>query len=188
MPEIWPYVPRGLYLGTRAMTQQGYTEANVKNGLQFETTSGHVVLAPAGNHDVIFITGDKPVIIKGRSLKFNGILLSTRVYRGPSYTGGTPATVYNLNDINPEASTVQVISGATVTDAGTEFGAPTFELGSSGIGNEQTSVYSFVGIERILRPNTVYLQRTTNLDAGNQTIVGSLTWYEGTPDFPIPGA
>lgn len=183
--ELWPFVPHGLYLGTRAMTQQNYIEANVKNGLQFESSSGHVVLAAAANHDVIFITGDKPVIVKGRLLKFNGVLLSTRVYRGPTYTGGTPATVFNLNDINPVATTVQIITGATVTDVGTEFGAPTYELGSSGIGNEQTSIYSLVGVERILRPNTVYLQRTTNLDGTNQTIVGALTWYEGTPDFPL---
>lgn len=185
MAELWPYVPYGLYLGTRAMTQQGYTEANVKNGLQFESSSGHVVLTPGATHDVIFITGAKPVIIKGRQIKFNGILLSTRVYRDPIYTGGTPVTPFNMNDINPEATTVQLLSGATITDPGTEFGAPTFELGSSGIGNEQISVYNFTGVERILRPNTVYLQRTTNLDASNQTIVGVLTWYEGTPDFPV---
>lgn len=184
MSELWPFVPYGLYLGTRAITQQNYVEANVKNGVQFESSSGHVVLAAGANHDVVFITGDKPVIIKGRIMKFNGVLLSTRIYRAPTYTGGTPAAVYNLNDIDPVASTVQLLFGATVTDAGTEFGAPTFELGSSGLGNEQTSVYSFSGIERVLRPNTAYLQRTTNLDGVNQTIVGSLTWYEGTPDFP----
>lgn len=185
MSELWPYVPYGLYLGTRAMTQQGYIEANVKNGLQFESSSGHVVLAAGASHDVVFTTGDKPVIIKGRLIKFNGVLLSTRVYRDPVFTGGTPASIFNLNDINPEDSTVVILSGATVTDVGVEFGAPTFELGSSGIGNEQTSVYSLVGVERILRPNTTYLQRTTNLDGTSQTIVGALTWYEGTPDFPV---
>lgn len=183
--ELWPYVPYGLFGGTRAITQQNYIEANSKRGLQFEYGSEIVTLAAGANSDVIFITGSKPVIIKGRILKFNGTKVSTRIYRGPTYTGGSAGSIYNLSDINPEATTVQILLGTTVSATGTEFGAPTFEIGSAGLGNRQISVYSVVGVERILLPNTVYLQRTTNLDAEAQDIVGGLTWYEGDPDLPL---
>jgi len=185
--EVWPGLPDGLFSGTRATTIQNYTEANVKNGVQFEISSPVTSLAAGANLDVIFITGSKPVIIKGRTIKFNGVFLTTRVYRDPSYTGGTPVTPFNLNDINPVDTTVQVISGATVSSPGTEFGAPTYEIGSSGIGNVQISTYSTQGIERELRPNTVYLQRTTNGDGTAQSVTGALTWYEGAPDLPLTG-
>lgn len=185
--EVWPGLPDGLFSGTRAETIQNYTEANVKNGLQFESSSPVTSLAAAGNADTIFITGSKPVIIKSRTVKFNGILLVTRVFRAPTYTGGTPVTFYNLNDIGPVASTVTILSGATVTSAGTEFGSPTYDIGSSGIGNVQISTYSTTGVERVLRPNTVYLQRITNNDVAAQLVSGSLTWYEGTPDLPLTG-
>lgn len=184
--DAWPNVPKGLYSGTRAVTQQSYTEANVKNGVQFEVSSPHATLAAGASQDVIFITGDVPVLIKGRFLKFNGVLLSTNVYRAPTYTGGTPVTVYNLNDRFPVPSTVQVLSGPTVSNVGTQFGATTYDLGSTGLGNEQLSVYSTPGVERVLRPNTTYLLRITNLDGDSQIVTSSLTWYEGETDFPLP--
>lgn len=183
--ELWPYVPYGLFNGNRAMTTQGYVECNVKNGVQFETASGIVTLAAGASRDLVFITGAKPVIIKNRILRFNGLQLSTRIYRGPSYTGGSAADIYNLNDINPVATTVQALTGATVTDPGTEFGAPTWDIGTADIGNSQVAIYTSPGVERVLRPNTTYLQRITNTSAASQLISTSLTWYEGEPDLPL---
>lgn len=185
--EVFPGLPVGLFNGNRAITQQNYTEANVKNGSQFELSSAPVSLSAGANLDLVFITGNVPVIIKGRTVKFNGILLTTRVYRAPTYTGGAPVTPFNLNDINPNATTVQILAGATVTSPGIEFGAPTYEIGSAGLGNVQISTYSTLGVERVLRPNTVYLQRTTNDDTSAQLVTGALTWYEGFTDLPITG-
>lgn len=183
--ELWPHVPYGLFNGNRAMTTQGYVECNVKNGVQFELSSGIVTLTAGASRDLIFITGAKPVIIKNRVLRFNGLQLSTRIFRSPAYTGGTPSTIYNLNDINPVATTVQALTGAAVTDVGTEFGAPTWDIGSSDIGNNQISIYTSPGVERVLRPNTTYLQRITNTSASSQLISTSLTWFEGEPDLPL---
>ncbi len=186
--EVWPHVPDGLFSGTRAITYQNYVEANVKNGVQFEVSAPPVSLAALAFRDTIFITGSKAVIIKERSVKFNGVLLETHVYRAPEYSGGTPATIYNLNDINPVATTVTVLGGATVTNVGIEFGAPTYDIGSTGIGTVQVSTLSIGGAERVLRPNTVYLQRITNMDASaSQLVTGALTWYEGPTDLPLTG-
>jgi hypothetical protein len=185
--EVFPNVPNGLFSGLRAITSQNYTEANVKNGLQYEAASVVTSLAPGANLDVIFITGNKPVIVKGRNVKFNGLQLSIRVYRAPAYTGGTPISAFNFNDISPIATTVTILGGTTVSDPGVEFGAPTYELGSSGGKDAPAATSSVLGLERILRPNTVYLQRTTNTDATTQLVASSFTWYEGPPDLPLTG-
>lgn len=186
--EVYPGTPYGLFAGFRAMTIQTYVEANSKNGSQFEASVPPISVPALGTISLIFITGGKPVIIKDRVIKFNGVLLTTRIYRAPVYTGGSPVTVFNLSDINPQPTTVQILAGATVSNVGTEFGAPTYDIGSTNIGNTQVSTYSVQGAERILRPNTVYLQQITNDDSGAaQLVSGSLTWYEGAPDLPLTG-
>lgn len=177
--------PPGAYSGLRALTIQTYNEANIKNGVQYEIASDVPALINGGNIDVVFTTGANPVIIKGRIVKFNGISLATRVYRGPTFTGGTIVPYFNLNDRNPVAGTVIIRSGATVTAPGVEFGAPTFDLGSTGQGNSSLSTYSVVGNERILAPNTTYLQRITNDSGATQRVSSYLTWYEGGTDLPL---
>lgn len=177
--------PDGAFCGLRAMTFQNYIEANVKNGVQYEVASDNLALAIAGNIDTIFITGANPVVIKSRIVKFNGTHLTTRVYRTPTFTGGTITPYFNLNDRNPVTGSVVIRAGATVSAAGTEFGAPTFDIGSAGNGNSSLSTYTTLGIERILAPNTTYLQRITNDSAAIQEVSSYLSWYEGGTDLPI---
>lgn len=183
--ESMEAAPAGAYSGLRALTTQTYTEANVKNGVQYEISADTPALAAGANTDVIFTTGANPVLIKGRQVKFNGLSLVTRVYRAPTFTGGTVTPYFNLNDRNPVTGTVVVRTGATVTAPGTEFGAPTFDLGSSGVGNSSLSTYSVPGIERLLAPNTTYLLRITNDSAAVQRVTSYLTWYEGGTDLPL---
>lgn len=170
--------------GLRALTSQSYTEVNVKKGQQYELSADTPTLANAANIDVIFTTGTLPVIIKSRQVKFNGASLLTRVYRSPTYTGGTVTPYFNLNDINPVAGLSLVRTTPTVTAPGTEFGAPTFDIGSTGQGNSSLSTYAITGIERVLQPNTTYLLRITNDSGATQRVSSYLTWYEGQTDFP----
>jgi hypothetical protein len=188
LPSLWLTAneePLGLYSGLAATTFQNYIEANVKNGVQYETSSDNLTVGIGANIDVIFTTGANPVIIKNRLVKFNGTHITTRVYRGPTFTGGSITPYFNLNDRNPVAGTATIRTGATVTAPGTEFGAPTFDIGSAGQGNSSLSTYSTLGIERLLAPNTVYLQRITNDSAAVQEISSYLTWYEGGTDLPL---
>lgn len=177
--------PPGAFAGLRALTVQSYNEANVKNGNQFEIAGNTAALAIGGSIDTVFATGALPVIIKGRIVRFNGVSLATRVYRAPVYTGGAVTPYFNLNDRNPATGLVTIRTGATVTDPGVEFGAPTFDIGSTDIGNSSVSTYSISGNERLLRPNTVYLQRITNDSAAVQRVSTYLTWYEGGTDLPL---
>lgn len=184
----------GLFTGLRAMTVQNYIEANVKNGTQFEASFPFATVNngvyPANASRLIFVTGSKPVIIKDRTVYFNGIHLTTKVYKNATFSGGTgtPITVFNRNDIDGRAvpSTVQILAGATITDVGDEFGAPTYVLGSEGIGAVQLGSYSSPGLERILSPNRIYCLENQNGDLDPFEICGYLTWYEGDPDLPLP--
>ena len=187
--EIYPdSFPAGAFVGLRALTIQTYNEANVKNGVQYEISNNVPALANAGTIDTIFITGPLPVIIKTRIVKFNNISLLTQVFRAPTYTGGTPATYYNLNNRNPVAGGVTILSGATITVAGTEFGAPTYDIGTAGQGNTTVSTFSTFGQERLLNPNTTYMLRITNDSGSTQRVSSYLSWYEGSTDLPQAGS
>lgn len=180
-------MPVGLFAGTRAISVQNYIEANVKNGVQYEVSANSAALAIDGNIDTVFTTGAKPVLIKSRIVKFNGASLVTRVYRAPTFTGGSIVPYFNLNDRNPVAGSVVILSGASVSDPGIEFGAATFDIGSEGLGSSSLSTYAVTGIERLLAPNTTYLQRVTNDSAAIQRVSTYLTWFEGDTDLPLIG-
>lgn len=178
-------IPAGAFTGLRAITIQNYIEANVKNGVQYEFSGNTASLANGANVDIIFTTGPTPTIIKSRTAKFNGTSLLTRVFKNPTYTGGTVTPYFNLNDRNPVAGDVVIRVGATVSATGTEFGAPTYDIGSEGQGNTSLSTFSVFGVERILAPNTTYLQRTTNDSGAAQRVSSYLTWHSGGTDLPL---
>lgn len=187
-PNLWldsQSLPADAFNGLAAITTQNYTETNAKNGVQYEISSNTAALAIGGNIDTIFTTGANPVVIKSRSVRFNGTSLATRVYKAPTFTGGTVTPYFNLSDKNPVAGSVVIRNGATVTATGTEFGAPTFDIGSDGLGSSSLSTFSTFGIERVLAPNTTYLQRITNDSAAIQRVSSYLTWYEGQTDIPL---
>lgn len=176
--------PEGLYEGTRAITTQGYVEANTKLGVQFE---GSALFTIGGNDsiDTIFLTGSKPVSLKGRKISYNGEGVTAEIYASPTYTGGSPADYQNANNKNPEVGESQIIVGSTITDDGTLAFSPIHSLGSSGFfggGSQVPGIES----ERILAPNTAYLLRLTNLDATAQQVASHLSWYEGDLDLPRP--
>lgn len=187
-PNLWldsQSLPADAFNGLAAITTQNYTETNAKNGVQYEISSNTAALAIGGNIDTIFTTGANPVVIKSRSVRFSGVSLTTRVYKAPTFTGGTVTPYFNLSDKNPVAGSVVIRTGATVTATGTEFGAPTFDIGSDGLGSSSLSTFSTFGIERVLAPNTTYLQRITNDSAAIQRVASYLTWYEGQTDIPL---
>lgn len=169
-----------VYFGFQAFTTQSFTEANSKNGNQYEVSGFVASLAAGANVDTIFTTGEWPVIVKSRAVGFNGASLQANVYKNPVFSGGTITPYYNLSDLAPLASDVVIRSGATVTSPGTQFGATTYYIGSATPGSSaNVGTFSTQGIERILSPNTTYMLRITNTDMEAQTIASYLTWYAG---------
>lgn len=190
--------------GIRAFTVQFYTEANVKNGLQFSASSYFTGLTAGEHIDIIIVTGAKPVIVKAQYLAARDTdsdVLSDW-YKNPTYTGGTNITpsVCNQSDINPQLTTV-TLHGPTPTNAATGDYSPNdatkpnvtnvgvkvlptlATLGVSTQGSGHNSRNTLIGMEHVLAPNSVYLyRRTTRSTVG--AMFGFSTWYEGTPDLP----
>lgn len=179
--------PAGLFTGLRAMTVQNYVEANVKNGLQFEFGTQAMTVAASANMDVLFVTGSKSVIIKDRAVSFNGAGVTAVVYESPTVsTNGTALFVGNLSRIAPQATTIAAYQGPTITSVGTQISAPNASIGSTAQGQSVVGTFSTGGAERILKSNTSYLLRITNNDTSSCKISAYVTWYEGTPDLPLP--
>lgn len=177
--------PDGLYSGLRAMTVQSYTEANVKNGVQYEVSSYNAALGANGNQRTIFITGAKPAAIKARLVAFDGAGIEARVYKAPTYSGGTSVPYFNLSDINPVTGGVQILAGATITAPGAEFGARSYLIGSIQPGSQSAGSFSVAGQERSLAPNTTYMLELISMDTAKaQRVSAYLSWYEGGLDLP----
>lgn len=178
-----PYPPK-IFSGERAITTQNYTEANVKKGLQFEYTNYEASFT--GTRDFIIITGDKPVLIKGLVWQFNGLGVSSTIYKNPVYTGGTPQQYFNKNFRNPVLGGVTILGGVTVTNTGIQVSPTKHYLGSTDVGNAvvTTTAREVEGLETLLAPNTEYLFRRVSLDTSPQKIAVYGTWYEGHTDLP----
>lgn len=180
-------LPDYVATGGRAINTQSYTESNTKLGTQFYMQFYNASLAAAGTYNIVFTTGSKIALVKDRVLYTNGTNVSVQLFKGPTgVSGGTPITVQNYNDINPVATTVGIVGGATVTGAGTSWGDPAHVWNASANGQAQQSGSGLAPRgDRVLLPNKSYLIRVVNNDATNATPFDYfLTWFEGTPDLP----
>jgi len=179
--------PDGIFTGTRAMTTQTYTEANVKNGLSYEAVLPRTAFAGGADLDVFIQTGSKPVIVKSVSIGYSGRGITSTTYESPTVSAnGTAIPVYNSNRISPVAGEVALYSGPAVSIIGTKAFASSVSIGSSGNGQTTTGSYALAGNERILKPNTKYLRRVHNDDTDSGFLTIQFNWYEGTPDLPLP--
>ncbi|MNJ36155.1 hypothetical protein D3C77_309340 [compost metagenome] len=180
-------IPGGAFSGYRAMTTQSYVEANVKYGLQFYLQYNLPQLpATTGIHKVLFTTGAKQVLIKGREMYGIGESISIQVYKQPTAPtpGGTLLTVQNFNDVAPAATTVTIRGGVTTTSDGATWGDPQRLFGQSAAGQRAGSGLA-PGGDRILKPNSTYLVVFRNTGSGTADIDYFLTWYEGGTDLPL---
>lgn len=169
-----------VYTGLQAFTTQGFTEANVKNGSQFDAANYVPALASLGSVDLIFQTGSLPVLIKAQNVAFDGAGVQVELFEGPTYSGGVSDTPFNLSDIDPKASTVTILMGVTTTDDGVKIAPTLTMLGGVEPGNKATPTGMVAGLDRALAPNTTYLRRITSIDgAGAQRVATYATWYEG---------
>lgn len=170
--------------GKTGFVTQSFTEANSKNGTEHEGSTYLVGIAGGAKNDTIFLTGDLPVILKGRIISFSGIGVAAYIFESPSYTGGVPTNYQNASSINPVAGMAEILVGATVLTDGNTIFAPSYLIGNSS-NNGRGSTGSIAGGERILKPNTAYLLRLASLDTGSQNIASFLSWYEGELDLPV---
>lgn len=195
-PEIIPPgfngepIPQGAFTGLRAMTIQGYIEANIKNGLQFYVRKSYPLGSEIGGGDsveLLFRTTTKTIIPKSRVVSYIGEEFQIEIFESPTLTDdGTPINPSNFNRVNPVASTVEFYESPTATADGTPIEPePEYYFGAASAIFRNASALS-ESRERILPPNTDYLIRITNNDTGAGRFSYFLDWYEGDPDLPLP--
>lgn len=134
-------------------------------------------MATGANLDSVFITGSKPVVFFERTIGRTGAGVSASIYRGPTYTGGTVAEVFNTNDVEFIASTIVLRANPTVTATGEQTVATAYAIGNT-TGSGQGALAT-IGQPLYMLPNTTYLLRITNLDAGASDFTSFISWYEG---------
>lgn len=182
--------PPGAFEGLRALTVQPYTEANVKNGLQYYLRAvwpkaDHIAAGTARR--VLLQTGAKPVIVKLRELQFDAEELTIELFTSPTgVTGGTTLSIQNYNLINPVASTLTAKKNVSTTSDGAPFDASDIEhfFGSSNA--PQRSPGSIPqGRERVIPANSSFLVKITNTGTGDARAQYYLDWYEGATDLPL---
>lgn len=134
-------------------------------------------VATGATLDSVFITGNRPVIFFERNIGRSGSGVSAAIYRGPTYTGGTPAEVFNTNDVIFTPSTITLLTSPSVTVVGEQTIATSYAIGNTtGAGQGGIAV---MGQPLYMLPNTAYLLRITNLDAGASDFTSFISWYEG---------
>lgn len=168
-----------VYNGLKGLTVQPFIENNVKNSTQWEYASQNNALLAGTFQDAVFIVGAQPVLIKSRQIVFTGASITAQVFESPTYTGGTLASLYNLNRMKPVACLSQVKTGVTTSATGTQVAAPTYAYGTDSQGNRAVGTFSVTGLERVLAPNTTYLLRITNNDTATAKVSTYVTFYEG---------
>ncbi len=182
--------PDGLYSGTRALTVQFYTEANVKNGRQFEASTYTAAFPGLASSGYVVVTGIYPVVLKGRTISVSGLGLKLEMFKSPTYTGGVPIQIYTLNHRNSFGTDVQILAGPTVTSDGIKVACDKYVFGSNLQGGTAVSSATLFteapGLEMILPPNSTFYFKSTSLDNDPQRVFSYNTWYEGDTDLPLP--
>lgn len=172
-----------VYSGTQGLTIQPFTEANCKNGVQFETSSYLPSLGAGLSTFAIFKTSSKFALLKNRQISYTGKGVTADVFINPTYTGGTSVPSFNLRlDAFAQTATVQILTGMTVTANGTQIAASTVGIGTAGQGSNTVGTFSGFGqqgVERVIPLNTTLLLRITNRDTAACELSTYATWYEG---------
>jgi hypothetical protein len=183
-------LPAGIASGNAAMIVQPYTEANVKNGLQFYVRANWPLtdtIAAAETVKMHFRTGAKPVIVKLRDFSYVAEELTIRLFVDPTgVTGGTPLTIHNYNAVSGVATTCVATKNVTTTADGAEIDGADPEVVFGSANAPQRSAAAIpVGRERILPPLTSFIVSITNTGSGQARAQYFLDWFEGRPDLPL---
>lgn len=174
--------PPEAYLGTRALITQSYVETNTKLGTQFYLRTSATIAAGATWY-LGFKTGAVPVLIKARDCYALAESLVITLFKGSTYTGGTPIVVQNYNDIAPATTTVVAADGVTPSVNGTQWGGSEHIYGSNSVA-QRTGSGLPPGGDRVLAPNKAYMVALQNNGSGSVSADYFLTWFEGQPDLP----
>lgn len=184
--------------GLRAFTIQPYTEANVKNGLQYYArrafrgaavggVTGGAFTSVGDKRCIYFQTGSKPVIVKDRAVKYIGEEFSLSLYAAP--TVAQNAGVISVSNYRADGGaiattvTAHEVLFADVTSVGTPIDDPEFYFGGSAAG-QRIANNILEGRERIIPASSNFLVVIEMTAGTSGRFEYFLDWYEGGTDLP----
>lgn len=181
---------RNIMRGARAIVVQPYTEANVKNGLQYYTRISYPLsdsISSGQSRSLIFKTTSKKVLAKVRIVHYAAEEIEIELFSTPTFNDQTGIELApdNYNGVNPITTTVEIYKDPAVSNDGTplENSDNEYYFGSNSSG--QRSGESIPeGRERVLSENSTYHVKITNTGTGSARVQYFLDWYEGAPDLP----
>lgn len=162
-------------------TVGGAPPANAYSGFEWEAQRLLNDMALAQRAVSILKTGALPVMLQKRVFAYNGDGLSVNIYKGPTYTGGTPDAVYNKSGASEAVLLTQLLTGFTLTADGTQVAATMTLLGPDSVVGGGSALTGFGG-SRLLLPNTSYLLTFSSLSA-TQDVTARLEFFEGVLDY-----
>lgn len=178
--RAFPFSDPRVIDGHKAFTVQPFTELNSKRGTQYEAAFYSAALAAGASLDLVIVIGTGRILVKSVQTQFDGLSMTSQVFKGPIYTGGVALPIFNMNDEDAVPGTVALLGGATVSNPGTAVGSLTHSLGSDGLGNRAlSSLASGAGVERVFSENATYLYRLQNTSAAPMRLASVVSWYQG---------
>lgn len=193
-----------LMRGLRAITVQSYTEANIKNGLQYYArrawgnsnksgtafSSGNAISSASNTRYLYFETGDKPIIVKDRITKHIGEEFTLSIYSTPTISTFANETTIRLSNYRSDGraipTTIQRASEipfADISSTGTLIDDPEHYFGSTSTGQSQPETLGEER-ERVLPANASFLVGIQLESGASGRFEYFLSWYEGTTDLP----
>lgn len=163
----------------RALRDGAILQEGTRTGKLYNASRRVTGVAAGANIDSIFTTGSLPVYLFQRDIGRSGLGVSSFIFRGATYTGGTLDPVYSVNDITGDGSlsTIQLRVGVTITATGEQTIATNYAIGNTS--NQGQGGIAELKQPLYMLPNSNYLLRITSLDTQAQDITANIAWYEG---------
>jgi len=187
--------------GTRAITVQPYTEANVKSGVQFYTRRGFSGASVPGETGgafgstgerrlLYFEIGDTKVIVKDRVVKYIGEEFELRLYNAtglatPTKAGQVAVSNYRADGLGKATNvTVHEVLEGDEGPMGTQIADGERYFGSTSQGQRNPDSI-LEGRERVLPANSQFYVEIEMTAGSSGRFEYFLDWYEGDPDLPL---
>ena len=162
--------------GTKQIVVMEQIHDYVHDGLLF--SANHLFSAVANNGNADFqITVGATMCHEILSFAVDG-QSQLAIYEAPTSTVGTPITPVNLNRNSANVPASSVVFTPTVTVVGTLLAQHEIPGGTTGGSSSRSGSLAREGSEWVLKPNTKYLFRVTNLSGSAENISMTSQFYE----------
>ena len=169
-----------LISGNSAITVQGFSELNSKDGKQYEVAMLFEDISGGSSAYFGLETSDLMVIVKQRDVYGDYVTATYEVFSTADYAGGTTIDSFNNNDLVINPANAVITQSPVVSDEGLKFSVTTNLLGAEGSGNKAITSFGAQAGEEILKPNTKYLVKITNTNnSAIDALAVRLYYYEG---------